>query len=238
MSDENLTEIPLQRPLVAYYRVSTQRQGASGLGLDAQKAAVKAYADVNRLPVVAEFLEVESGKVRERPQLERALAEAKRLNATLVVAKLDRLARDAAFVLGLKAAGVEFAAVDMPQANRFIVGIMALIAEYEGEQISARTRSALAAARKRGVVLGGFRGSGGETAAEITKRGRDRMLKNAAAKRAKLMPMIQAALDFADGNLNETARSLNTAEVPTPSGKGRWHARQIKKYLERGELSA
>jgi DNA invertase Pin-like site-specific DNA recombinase len=224
--------------LVAYYRVSTHRQGQSGLGLEAQREVVKAYAITNGMQIVAEFTEVESGKMRERPELERAIEVAKFNRATLIVAKLDRLARDAAFVLGLKSAGVEFIAVDMPHANRFLIGIMALVAEYEGEQISARTKAALARAKSRGVVLGGWRGKDGESAAEITQRGRETMMANAQAKRAKLMPMIQAALDFEDGNLNATARRLNEASVPTPSGKGQWHARQIKKYLERGELSA
>src|SRR6185369_5936638 len=139
---------------------------------EAQQQTVKAYAAVNGCTIVAEFTEVESGKMRQRPQLERALDAARSQGATLVVAKLDRLARDAAFVLGLKSAGVEFVAVDMPHANRFLIGIMALVAEYEGEQISARTKAALAAAKARGVQLGGWRGVDGESAAEITQRGR------------------------------------------------------------------
>lgn len=226
------------RPLVGYYRVSTQRQGASGLGLEAQQQTVRAYAAINGLPIAAEYIEIESGRMRDRPELAKALAAAKQAGAVLIVAKLDRLARDAAFVLGLKSTGVEFVAVDMPHANRFLIGIMALVAEYEAEQISSRTKAALARARARGVVLGGWRGKDGESAADITQRGRETMMANAKSKRDKIMPMIQAALDFADGNLNETARRLNTANVPTPSGKGQWHARQIKKYLERGELSA
>lgn len=224
--------------LIAYRRVSTQRQGISGLGLEAQEQTIAAYATTHGGEVIAEYTEVESGKMRERPELAKAVEHAKASGATLIVAKLDRLARDAAFVLGLKAAGVEFIAVDMPHANRFLIGIMALVAEYEGEQISARTKAALARAKARGVQLGGWRGTPGESAAEITQRGRETMMANAQAKRAKLMPMIQAALDFEDGNLNATARRLNEANVPTPSGKGQWHARQIKKYLERGELSA
>ncbi len=139
---------------VAYYRVSTERQGRSGLGLEAQRAAVEGYLGHNGWEMVGEFTEVESGRKADRPQLARALASCRVHDATLVVAKLDRLARNVHFISALMESGVEFAAVDFPQANRLTVHILAAVAEHEREMISARTKAALAAAKARGVVLG------------------------------------------------------------------------------------
>ena len=143
---------------VAYYRVSTDKQGRSGLGLEAQKAAVRAFLDGKGWPPVAEFVEVESGRKADRPELARALEACRLYRATLVIAKLDRLSRNASFLLSLRDAGVEFVACDMPEANRLTVGIMALMAEHEAEMVSKRTKDALAAAKVRGQRLGGFRG--------------------------------------------------------------------------------
>src|SRR4051794_9273945 len=143
---------------VAYYRVSTGKQGRSGLGLEAQKAAVKAFLDGKGWPPIAEFVEVESGRKADRPELARALEACRLYRATLVIAKLDRLSRDASFLLSLRDAGVEFVACDMPEANRLTVGIMALMAEHEAEMVSKRPRDARAAATARGQRLGGFRG--------------------------------------------------------------------------------
>src|SRR3954466_14112607 len=137
---------------VAYYRVSTDRQGQSGLGLDAQRAAVAGFFGAREL--IAEFTEVESGKRADRPQLAAALDLCRRRRAMLVIAKLDRLARNVAFIASLMEAGVEFTAVDMPSANKLTLHILAAVAEHEREMISARTRAALAAAKARGVRLG------------------------------------------------------------------------------------
>ena len=145
--------LPVQL-LVAYYRVSTDRQGRSGLGLDTQRAAVAGHAATTGGAVVAAFEEVESGRRDDRPQLAATLADCRARRAVLVIAKLDRLARDAHFLLGLQKAGVEFVAVDMPRANRLTIGIMALVAEEEARATSERTKAALAAAKARGVRLG------------------------------------------------------------------------------------
>jgi DNA invertase Pin-like site-specific DNA recombinase len=142
---------------VAYYRVSTDQQGRSGLGLDAQRQAVLDYLNGGNWQLIAEHTEVESGKRSDRPVLARAMQDCKLTGATLVIAKLDRLSRDAHFLLGLEKAGVDFVAVDMPNANRLTVRLMAVIAEEEREMISARTKAALAAAKARGVKLGGVR---------------------------------------------------------------------------------
>lgn len=139
---------------VAYYRVSTDRQGESGLGLEAQRSAVARFITDASL-LVAEFQEIESGKSHvNRPQLVAALEECRRRRATLVIAKLDRLARDVHFISGLMKGGVDFVAVDMPQANRLTVHILAAVAEHEREAISQRTKAALEAAKARGTRLG------------------------------------------------------------------------------------
>src|SRR3954449_924132 len=143
---------------VSYLRVSTDKQGRSGLGLEAQRAAVAGFLNGGQWELVAEFVEIETGKRADRPVLAQALATCRLHRAVLVIAKLDRLARDAHFLLGLEKAGVEFVAADMPSANRLTVGIMAMVAEEERRMISARTKDALAAAKRRGTKLGGDRG--------------------------------------------------------------------------------
>src|ERR671927_1374969 len=139
---------------VSYLRVSTDRQGRSGLGLEAQRKAVEDFLNGGRWDLIAEFVEVESGKRDDRPKLADALALCRLHNATLVIAKLDRLSRDAHFLLGLQKAGVRFVAADMPEANELVVGIMAVVAQAERKMISARTKAALAAAKARGKRLG------------------------------------------------------------------------------------
>ena len=138
---------------IAYYRVSTDKQGVSGLGMDAQREAVTSYVR-SRGSIVAEFTEVESGRKSERPQLLAALAECRRRKAVLVIAKLDRLARNVHFISGLMNSDVEFVAVDNPTASRLTIHILAAVAEHEREMISERTKAALAAAKARGIKLG------------------------------------------------------------------------------------
>ncbi len=139
--------------LIAYYRVSTKRQGQSGLGLEAQKSSVQAFAK-DKGTVFAEFVEMETGRIATRPQLKAALNLCNATGATLVVAKLDRLARNVLFTATLMNAGVDFVCCDMPSANRMTIHIMAAMAEEEGRMISARTKAALQAAKARGVKLG------------------------------------------------------------------------------------
>jgi DNA invertase Pin-like site-specific DNA recombinase len=143
--------------IIAYYRVSTKQQGDSGLGLDAQKATVEAHAKNAGARILASYREVESGKLAERPELARALAHARRSKATLVVAKLDRLARNVAFLSALMRSGVDFVCCDNPHANKLTIHILAAVAEDEAERISARTKAALQAAKARGVKLGSAR---------------------------------------------------------------------------------
>lgn len=143
--------------IIPYYRVSTKRQGRSGLGLDGQRAAVEAFARRNGGKIIAEYTEVESGKRSDRPELAKALGHARLAKATLVVAKLDRLARNVAFLSALMEAGVEFVACDNEHANRLTIHILAAVAESEARAISERTSVALRAAKRRGVLLGSAR---------------------------------------------------------------------------------
>ncbi len=138
---------------VCYLRISTDKQGVTGLGMEAQRESVTRYA-ANRGTILAEYIEVESGRTSERPQLMAALAECRRRWATLIIAKLDRLSRNVHFISGLMNSDVEFVAVDMPTANRLTIHILAAVAEHEREMISERTKAALAAAKARGVKLG------------------------------------------------------------------------------------
>ena len=143
--------------IVPYYRVSTRKQGRSGLGLEAQKAAVEAFIRQHDATVIAEYREVETGKKSDRPKLAEAIGHAKLAKATLVVAKLDRLARNVAFTSALMESGVDFVACDNPHANRLTIHILAAVAEDEAMRISQRTKDALAAAKARGVKLGSAR---------------------------------------------------------------------------------
>src|SRR5215471_4879274 len=142
---------------ISYLRVSTSRQGETGLGIEAQRQAVASFLNGAQWILLKEFVEVESGAKTDRPKLNEALRACRLYGARLVIAKLDRLSRDAHFLLGLPKAGVNFVAADMPNANRLTVGIMAMVAEEERRMISQRTKDALAAAKKRGVELGGRR---------------------------------------------------------------------------------
>src|SRR3954471_9498576 len=144
---------------VAYYRISTERQGRSGLGLDAQRKAVEDFLNGGNWRLAQQLKEIESGKQADRPAQAKAFRVCRLHGAKLVIAKLDRLSRDAHFLLGLEKAGVDFVAADLPTANRLTVGIMAMVADEERRTISKRTKEALAAARARGVQLGGNRGA-------------------------------------------------------------------------------
>ena len=212
---------------VSYFRVSTARQGRSGLGLEAQRQAVASYLNGGNWTVLADFVEVESGRKSDRLELAKALDLCRLTGATLVIAKLDRLARDAHFLLGLEKARVEFIACDMPQANRLTIGIMALVAEEEARAISARTKAALAAARARGTKLGGWRGGpvvDGTLGAEA-------MRKNADAFAVGVAPMLRRMRS--EGlSLRQMAALLAEKGIKTPRG-GAWTATAVRNVLAR-----
>ena len=206
---------------VSYLRVSTKRQGESGLGLEAQRAAVETWLNGGSWQLVEEHVEVESGKRDDnRPALAKAFEACKAYNAKLVIAKLDRLSRDAHFLLGLQKAGVEFIAVDMPHANRLTVGIMALVAEQEREAISQRTKAALAAAKARGVQLGNPKGTEVQGAKVGRARGSAANAANAQAFAERLRPVL-AELDGLSANA--MAAELDRRGYATARG-GKWTA--------------
>lgn len=210
---------------VAYYRVSTDRQGESGLGLEAQRASVSKF--VLGRTLVAEFREIESGKSDSRPQLEAALELCRKRRATLVIAKLDRLARDVHFISGLMKDGVDFVAVDMPQANRLTVHILAAVAEHEREAISQRTKAALQAAKTRGTRLGNPRWE------ESIERAR------AARNPISIAPQIVAEMKEHRAKgwpLRRIAEHLNDMGVKTPRGS-KWHPETIRGVLNRVTVS-
>ena len=222
---------------VAYYRVSTEKQGRSGLGLEAQQAAVQAHVAGTPGRVVAEFIEVESGRKRDRPQLAAALAAARAHRAVLVIAKLDRLARNVHFVSGLMESGVEFVAADMPTVNRLTVHILAAVAEEEARMISARTKAALAAAKARGVRLGNpnlLAGSPAQArAANAVKTGR------AQVRAADVLPFIEQARRAGATTLQQLADALAARGVPTPSGSGaRWRPVQVARVMGRYRVAS
>ena len=215
---------------VSYLRVSTGRQGRSGLGLEAQRKAVDDYLNGGRWKLIKEFVEVESGKRSDnRPQLEAALAACRLHGAKLVIAKLDRLSRDAHFLLGLDKAGVDFVAADMPNANRLTVGIMAMVAEEERRMISARTKAALAAAKRRGVQLGGDRGK--PPTAKMRKRSAVVRQQRATERAADIKPTIEELQASGAVSLRAIAAGLNERGIPTAHGAGTWTAVQVSRVL-------
>jgi DNA invertase Pin-like site-specific DNA recombinase len=224
--------MPAQK-VIAYLRVSTDKQGRTGLGIEAQRSAVEEYL-ANGAQLIEEVVEVESGRCSGRPQLTRALGLCRIHRALLVVAKLDRLARDAHFLLGLKEAGVEFICCDMPAANRLTVGIMAMVAEEEARLISARTRAALAAAKRRGVKLG---------RPNLTDRARARGTRvsiNARRQRAHvraldLLPLVQEIQSSMGGGPAVLARELNARGIVAARG-GRWSTTQAARLLAKAPV--
>jgi DNA invertase Pin-like site-specific DNA recombinase len=213
---------------VTYLRVSTERQSQSGLGLEAQRAAVAAHV-LGRGEVVAEFVEVESGKRADRPQLALALAEAKRAGAVLLIAKLDRLARNVAFIANLLESGVEVTAADMPEANRFLLHVMAAVAEHEAQAISDRTKAALAAAKARGVKLGWSIPERASEQRQAAKKGAAVNKALAHAHAENVLPMIEQ-IRAGGASLRQIAAELNGRGIKTAQG-GKWHATTVRNII-------
>ena len=221
---------------LAYERVSTARQGASGLGLEAQRNSIDAFAAARAAEILARFTEVESGKTANRPELTAAIQLARLTGATLVIAKLDRLSRNAAFLLTLRDSGVRFLAVDMPEANDLTVGIMALVAQAEREAISRRTKEALAVAKARGVKLGNPNGAaalqragkgGGALRAAVTA--------NARLHATSLEAVIADIRASGHTSLRAMADALNARGMLTRRG-GQWQVSSVRNLLKRVEV--
>lgn len=240
---------------IAYYRVSTPKQGHSGLGLEAQRAAVQAYLKNEKVEAVVpgqntpksdhgnnapdggtapflEFVEVESGKrTKNRPRLGEAIQACRVYGAVLVIARLDRLSRNAHFLFGLQEAGIDFICADMPFANRLTIGVMALVAEEEARAGSVRTKAALAAAKARGTKLGGDRGA--VITPEMVAIGNAVKKDRSDRKARDLAPIIAQIRAGSAVSLRAIAAGLNAKGVPTATGKGPWCARQVSRVLER-----
>ncbi|ELY5242405.1 recombinase family protein [Yersinia enterocolitica] len=215
---------------VAYYRVSTSQQGKSGLGIEAQRVAVRDYLNAGGWSTVEQFEEVESGKgsnaLDKRPQLRAALVSCKKHGATLLIAKLDRLARNVHFISGLLETGIDFVAADMPQANKAMIQMYAVMSEWERDQISARTKAALAAAKERGVILGG--------------EGRRNLKSNVEARQkaayefSERMRMLFQSFMSQGLSQRKIVFALNQMGIHTPHG-GAWRLSQVQRVIKRLE---
>jgi len=216
---------------VAYYRVSTVKQGMTGLGMSAQVKAVRELAEKRGYKVTAEFREVESGRKRSRPALTEALAACRKLKSVLLIAKLDRLARNAAFLFSLRDGGVEFVCADMPDVNRLTVGVLALVAEDELERISQRTKAGLAESRRRAELAGKvWLPKHRENAPKVSRKGGE-ATRAAAIQRARAKHELISSVYSTTGSLAATARVLNSSEVPPPR-KGLWTATSVRRVLQ------
>lgn len=207
---------------VAYYRVSTTAQGESGLGLEAQQMAVQGYLAANAdAELVAEFTEIESGRKSNRPELAEAMKVCKRHKATLIIAKLDRLARNVHFISGLMESRIDFLACDNPHANRLMVHMLAAFAEHEREMISQRTKDGLRAAKARGVLLGA-------NSAIL----RERHTADADQRAHELAELIRQIPEDLRQTITSLTRELNARKVPTAKG-GNWHRQSVYRLLDR-----
>lgn len=209
---------------ISYCRVSTQAQGQSGLGLEAQQEAVRRYVESVGGSLIAEHIEIESGKNAQRPILAGAIDACRQKRAILVIAKLDRLSRSVAFTAALMESSIEFIACDMPAANRFMLHLMAAFGEYEREQISARTKAALAAAKARGVVLGSY----GRQLAALNRAAADEFAES-------LRGPVQSALENGCVRLQDVADTLNSQGYTTREGS-KWGATAAQRVLRRLDL--
>ena len=223
-----------QGGFIAYYRVSTGKQGRSGLGLEAQRTAVANYLNGGNWHIVKEFTEVESGKRADRPQLEKALKAARLHHVPVVVAKVDRLTRSVAFLSKLLEAGVDVRFADLPQiegpTGRFMLQQMASVAELEAGLISKRTKDALAAAKKRGQKLGGNRGT--KLSNEARKAGNAANARQADERAADIAPTVAELRERGITTLRAIASELNARKIPTATG-GEWSATQVNRVLAR-----
>lgn len=220
---------------VTYYRVSTAKQGKSGLGLEAQQAQVAAYLNGGKWQIVEEFVEVESGRRSDRPALDKALAAARLHRCPLVVSKVDRLTRSVAFLSRLLEAGVDVRFADLPQiegaTGRFLLQQMVAVAELEAGMISARTKAALQAAKKRGQKLGGDRGV--RPSNKVRSSATAALVKRSAQRAADIAPTIAELQAGGATSLRAIAAALNESGIPTARGGGIWSAIQVKRILVR-----
>lgn len=227
-----------QGKFIGYYRVSTQKQGESRLGLEAQQKAVRDYLNGGQWQLVEEVVEVESGKRSDRPQLAEALRLCRLHGATLIIARLDRLARNVHFVSSLMKAKVPFVAVDFPAANTLTIHILSAVAEHEATAISERTKAALAAAKERGKRLGGLRDRGfgnAEQRQDARRKAVEALKARADAFAADVLPQIKALVREQGLSLRAAAAHLNQGQVATARGNS-WTAASVRNILQRAAI--
>lgn len=231
MTPKELKMAPHNGKFVAYYRVSTDKQGTSGLGLEAQRQLVTTFLNGGRWSVIGEFTEIESGtrkRLRERPMLTAALELARKQKATLVVAKLDRLARDVEFISTLLNGKVPFVCADMPEADRTFLQMMAVFAEYEAKRISERTSQALQALKRQGKKLGSPTPEVGSAA------GIKSLQQRADAYADRVGPLVRDIIKKSGAStLRDIAQALTARGIETPRGNTDWHASQVSNLLKR-----
>lgn len=214
------------KKVIPYYRVSTERQGESGLGLEAQQKSVHEFARINDMQLIQEFVEVESGKNDKRPMLQDALVACEKEKAILLIAKLDRLGRKVAFISKVMQSRVEFVAVDNPYANKLVVHIMAAFAEHERDQISQRTKDALQAAKRKGKILGRH---GREVLSTLNKRSAD-------AFALEMLPVFEHLKQSGHRTIRSLTCELNRRNIKTFSGgTARWHTHTVYSIMKRME---
>ena len=224
----------MSKDLVAYYRVSTERQGRSGLGLEAQQAAIKAFAHANGYTIIAEFSEAETGKgadaLERRPELKAALISARKAGAAVCVAKLCRLSRDVHFISGLMIHRVPFIVAELgADVDPFMLHIHAAVAEKERALIARRTKDALQAKKARGEVLGSA------NIEHVAVVGRATLMANAEARAKNVLPVAKSIQDSGITTLSGIAAALNARGIGTPRG-GSWHASSVKNLLARAAV--
>lgn len=215
---------------VGYFRVSTDKQGRSGLGLDAQRTTVHGFVKSSTGQSIGDFTEVESGRRKDRPQLQAALALCKKSRATLVIAKIDRLARNVAFVSALLESGVRFVAVDMPEADVTFLQMMAVFAEWEARKVSERTKAALAEAKARGAQFGWAHPERRAGQAAAARRGADANRDMAVRFASNVLPIVESIQRSGATKLLEISDALNARGVATQRG-GRWHPSTVSRLL-------
>lgn len=221
---------------INYYRVSTAKQGRSGLGLDAQRAAIEAFCSARGCEPLGEYIEVESGKRDDRPELAKALHHAKVTGATLVIAKLDRLSRNLAFLADLQDAGTKFLAADMPEANELTIHIMAAMAQAERKAISKRTKEALAAAKARGQKLGNPMGAKAFGEYQGNSAAVDAIKARAKAFAIDVLPIIETIRSEGHTSLRAIASELNSRGIVTARG-GKWGPQSVSDLSKAAERS-
>lgn len=210
---------------VAYYRVSTERQGESGLGLEAQQASVKEFVRFKDYVLINEFTEIESGAKKKRPVLMQALEYCKRNKCTLIIAKLNRLGRNVALISALMESNVDFLCVDLPEANRFVIHIMAAVAEYQREEISSNTKAALQAAKKRGVRLG-------KNGAALAKSNKEKSVHFALT----LKPVILRIIDDGYKTIESITTELNRRKIASYRPSGHWHKSTVHNVMRKASI--